>query len=53
MRIITAPSFLHVTVVAGPPVEVHVRVVVWPVKVMLVTLGAPGKQVTKTRVVIQ
>ena len=52
LRVITSPSLLQVTVVAGPPVEVQVRVAVWPIKVMLVTLGAPGKQATQTILVI-
>ena len=42
MRVITAPSLLQVTVVAGPPVEVQVRVFDWPLKVRLVILGEPA-----------
>ena len=41
LRVITTPSLLQVTLVAGPPVEVQVRVVDWPLKVRLVTLGEP------------
>ena len=41
MRVITTPSLLQVTVVAGPPVEVQVRVLDWSSKVKLVTLGEP------------
>ena len=33
------PSFIHVTVVAGEPVEVQVRVVVEGLKVSLVMMG--------------
>ena len=33
MRVITTPSLLQVTVVAGPPVEVQVRVLDWSSKV--------------------
>ena len=42
MRVIITPSFLQVTVVAGPPVEVQVRVLDWSSKVMLVTVGKPA-----------
>ena len=41
MRVITTPSLLQVILVAGPPVEVQVRVLDWPSKVKLVTLGEP------------
>ena len=41
MRVITTPSLLQVTVVAGPPVEVQVRVLDWSSKVKLVTVGEP------------
>ena len=41
MGVIKNPSLLQVTVVAGPPVEVHVRVFVELLKVRLVTLGEP------------
>ena len=43
MRVITAPSLLQVTVVAGPPVEVQVRVVERTSKVKLVTVGEPAE----------
>ena len=42
MRVITTPSLLQVTVVAGPPVEVQVRVLDWSSKVKLVTMGEPA-----------
>ena len=42
MRVITTPSLLQVTVVADPPVEVQVRVLVWPSKVRLVIVGEPA-----------
>ena len=42
MRIITTPSLLQVTVVAGPPVEVQVRVLDWSSEVKLVTMGVPA-----------
>ena len=42
MRVITVSSFLQVTVVAGPPVEVQVRVLDCLLKVRLVTLGTPA-----------
>ena len=42
MRVITTPSLLQVTVVAGPPVEVQVRVLDWSSKVKLVTVGEPA-----------
>ena len=42
MRVITAPSLLQVTVVAGPPVEVQVKVLDWLLAVRLVTLGEPA-----------
>ena len=41
MRVITAQSLLQVTVVAGPPVEVQVKVLDWLLAVRLVTLGEP------------
>ena len=41
MRVITAPSLLQVTVVAGPPVEVQVKVLDWSSYLRLVTLGEP------------
>ena len=42
MRVITTPSLLQVTVVAGPPVEVQVKVLDWLSKVKLVTMGEPA-----------
>ena len=42
MRVITTQSLLQVTVVAGPPVEVQVRVLDWLLTVRLVTLGEPA-----------
>ena len=42
MRVITTPSLLQVTVVAGPLVEVQVRVLDWSSKVRSVTLGEPA-----------
>ena len=42
MRVITAPSLLQVTVAAGPPVEVQVRVLDWSSKVKLITVGEPA-----------
>ena len=42
MRVITAPFLLQVTVVAGPPVEVHVKVLDWSSNVKLVTMGEPA-----------
>ena len=42
MGVITAPSFVQVTVVAGPPVEVQVRVLDSLSNVTPVTLGAPA-----------
>ena len=47
MRVITTLSLLQVTVVAGPPVEVQVRMVERTSKVKLVTLGEPGKDKQK------
>ena len=41
MGVITAPSLLQVTVVAGPPVEVQVRVLDWLSYLRLATLGEP------------
>ena len=41
--VITAPSFLQVTVVAGPPVEVQVRVLVVSLYTNVVTVGTPEK----------
>ena len=42
MRVITTPSLFQVTVVAGPPVELQVRVYDWALKVRLVILGEPA-----------
>ena len=42
MRVITTPFLLQVTVVAGPPVEVQVRVLDCSSKVRLVTVGEPA-----------
>ena len=42
MGVITAPSFVQVTVVAGPPVEVQVRVLDSLSNVSSVMLGAPA-----------
>ena len=42
LRVITIPFFLQVTVVAGPPVELQVRVLDWSSKVKLVTMGEPA-----------
>ena len=42
MGVITIPSLLQVTVVAGPPVEMQVRALDWSSKVKLVTLGEPA-----------
>ena len=42
MRVITIPSLLQVTVVAGPPVEVQVRVLDSLSKVKSVTMGVPA-----------
>ena len=42
MRFITTPSLLQVTLVAGPPVEVQVRVLDVLSKVKLVILGEPA-----------
>ena len=44
LGVITAPSFVQVTVVAGPPVEVQVRVLDSMSNVSSVTLGAPACQ---------
>ena len=41
LGVITTPSFVQVTVVAGPPVEVQVRVLDSLSNVRSVTLGAP------------
>ena len=41
LRVITTPSLFQVTTVAGPPVEVQVRVFDELLKVRLVTLGEP------------
>ena len=41
LGVTTAPSFLQVTLVAGPPVEVQVRLLDWPLKVRVVKLGIP------------
>ena len=49
---ITVPSFVQVTVVAGPPVEVQVRILYWLLyPSTLVIYGKPerdGKLVTET-----
>ena len=42
LGVITAPSFVQVTVVAGPPVEVQVRVLDSLSNVTSVTLGEPA-----------
>ena len=42
MRVITASSLLQVTVVAGPPVEVQVRVLDCLLTVRLVIVGEPA-----------
>ena len=42
MGVITAPSFVQVTVVAGPPVEVQLRVLDSLSNVSSVTLEAPA-----------
>ena len=42
MRVITVSSLLQVTLVAGPPVEVQVRVLDCLLTVRLVTLGEPA-----------
>ena len=42
LRVITAPSFLQVTVVAGPPVEVQVRDLVVPLYTSVVAVGVPA-----------
>ena len=42
LGVITAPSFVQVTVVAGPPVEVQVRVLDSLSNVSLMTLGVPA-----------
>ena len=42
MRVITTPFLLQETVVAGPPVEVQVRVLNWSSKVKLVIVGEPA-----------
>jgi len=42
LGVITAPFFVQVTVVAGPPVEVQVRVLDSLSKVISVMLGAPA-----------
>ena len=42
MRVITTPSLLQVTVVAGPLVEVQVRVLDWSSNVKLITVGEPA-----------
>ena len=44
LRVITAPSLFQMTVVAGPPVEVQVRILDWSLKARLVTLGKPAGQ---------
>ena len=41
LRVITAPSFLQVTVVAGPPVEVQVRDLVVSLYPSVVAVGVP------------
>ena len=41
LGVITAPSFVQVTLVAGPPVEVQVRVLDCPSNVNPVMLGVP------------
>ena len=41
MKVISTPSLLQVTVVAGPPVEMQVSVFDDPLKVRLVTIGEP------------
>ena len=42
MRVNTTPSLLQVTVVAGPPAELQVRVLDWSSKVKPVTVGVPA-----------
>ena len=41
LTVIIAPSFLQVTVVAGPPVEVQVRDLVVPLYTSVVAVGTP------------
>ena len=41
LGVITVPSFVQVTLVAGPPVEVQVRVLDCPSNVSSVMLGVP------------
>jgi len=43
--VITAPSFLQVTLVAGPPVEVQVRDLVVPLYTSVVTVGVPETKI--------
>ena len=43
LGVITAPFFVQVTVVAGPPVELQVRILDWLSYLRLATLGKPEK----------
>ena len=47
LGVITAPSFVQVTVVAGPPVEVQVRVLDSLSNVSSVTLGVPTSKIAE------
>ena len=48
LGVITAPSFVQVTVVAGPPVEVQVRILDSLANASLVTLGAPACKIAES-----
>ena len=50
LGVITAPSFVQVTVVAGPPVEVQVRVLDSLSNVSSVMLGAPACMHKNTKI---
>ena len=53
LGVITAPSFVQVTVVAGPPVEVQVRVLDSLSIVSSVTMGAPAFKSKRIRVLVE
>ena len=44
LKVITPPSFIQVTVIAGPPVEVQVRDLVEPLYTSAVVVGVPTTQ---------
>ena len=48
LRVITLPSFLQVTVVAGPPVEVQVKDLVVSLYTNMCAVGLPAKDIARS-----